>query len=195
MKTIRILALVIGISMMAFFSQAQAASFLISPTGSFDAAASSTITYNVSLVLESEWSLAGWDVTFLYDQTELIPLTWSNAISGEVITTPSEGTIHSNYFNVQWPAVADPVFPAGTNALWSFTFSIISQELYDGLADFSVRSQVAFPQDVFLTSLYEEIHLEGFSGADVGVVPVPAAVWLLGTGLIGLISVRRKIKS
>ncbi|PQP33026.1 hypothetical protein C6A36_01360 [Desulfobacteraceae bacterium SEEP-SAG10] len=40
---------------------------------------------------------------------------------------------------------------------------------------------------------YNSLHLTGVEGG-LAIVPIPGAVWLLGSGLIGIVGVRRKFK-
>lgn len=49
------------------------------------------------------------------------------------------------------------------------------------------------PDGAFINVAYQ-LHLEGFVGEGAPAVPVPAAIWLFGSGLLGLVGVARRRK-
>lgn len=201
MKILRMTVFTICVGMMAFLSQAQAAYFSVSPTGSFDAKLlnATTINYDVYLNVEladltnSVLSLAGWDITFEYDNVELTNPTQTNVSPG-IISSPGAGLLHSSFLSGD-PST-DVSFDLGAHLLGSFAFDIAPPlHLFDGSADFAVLTQEGdLNSDMFLTSNYDILKLPAVLGADVGTapVPIPGALWLLGSGLVGLVGLRRK---
>lgn len=196
MKRVRIFALAIGICMMAFLSQAQAApSFSVAPAGSFDPLSDTTITYDVLLNVAAGESFTtyGWFITYQYDSLELSNPIWAQpTLADSTDFTSSPGQINEMALDLN-----GVVFGVGPHAIGSFTFTIAQPiQFFDGFADFSVLTQVG--SDGFLLNDFVTLaQFAGALGADVGMaapnpVPVPAAVWLLGSGLVGLLGFRRK---
>jgi hypothetical protein len=74
---------------------------------------------------------------------------------------------------------------------------LVNLSISDLLGDFDDPSQITFDEDIlipFLPAAVYEVNLLARSGASTQAVPIPGAVWLLGTGLagLGLLGKRRK---
>ncbi len=116
----------------------------------------------------------------------------SNLIPGAGVNEATVGTLDYLFFSLV-PGTDLNCGLGSTNLLGSLTFDILNPaQVFDGLADFSVADQVG--ANAFLLLDGSQLRLNGVDGADVGVnaVPVPGAVWLLGSGLLGLVGIRRR---
>lgn len=91
---------------------------------------------------------------------------------------------------LDWTKPVDPTLTASDFAGLSVADAI---DLYDGSAGGTgfdlAESGFEWIKYIKVENLYAG-EIDGFS--DVAAVPVPAAVWLLGSGLIGVIGIRRK---
>lgn len=195
MKPIKIAAIIAGLALAAPLSEARAAFLSVSPTGSFDAQAATSITYDLFFNVEAaeSFSFIGWDLDLQYDTAELANWAPSNVLAGSILPTLAPDTLNFNFFSLS-PLTDVNLTSPGAYQLASLTFDILSPvQLFDGQADFSVLSQIG--TDKGFASLTGLTQLGGAAGADVGAVPVPGAVWLLGSGLAGLLGMRRKKKN
>jgi hypothetical protein len=100
--------------------------------------------------------------------------------------------------------IKDLSFNAGANTVewfdgWSFGSESLAEPIYYGSIDFTVLTPIGDGLDdlwvVYVTgagiTIDSVIERPGSVGPDLAQVPIPAAAWLLGSGLLGLIGIRR----
>ena len=195
MKLVKIISIIALLTMAGFLSQARAAYLSVTPAGSFDAQAETSITYDIFFNVEAgeSFSLTGWDLDLQYDNTELANWASSNVLAGGISESAAD-TLRFSFFSLIPVNLATP----DSYQMASVTFDILNPlQLFDGMADFSVLSQLGTAGASFrgfTTATFTTFQLDGALGADVGAVPIPGAVWLFGSGLAGLIGLRRKKK-
>jgi hypothetical protein len=93
----------------------------------------------------------------------------------------------------------DPQFPTGVAGFTTDTFVLSSHYIIGAYIDTGSLSQV---NDTYTIYLPSQLLHSNVADAAIGsylvktsVVPVPAAIWLFGSGLIGLIGVARRKKA
>ena len=173
-----------------------------------------SVTYDVFFNVDAAESftgtnaIAGIDLTFVYDNTELgnfdpVADTANLPVGAGITVGTPFNKLNYVFFSIPEIFLFPLQFNAGTqNLLGSLTFDIFDPaQAYDGSADFMVLSQIGDPFNGFLLddattpdTSGTVLQFGGADGADVGVnaVPVPGAVWLLGSGLLGLVGIRRR---
>jgi hypothetical protein len=105
----------------------------------------------------------------------------ANALTGSALVSGSNRTLVDGTFALFAGSASSPVFDVMTTDDWmTFTWTAT---LDAGLIDVGLRNR---------TSAIYSIAFDDFS---ITPVPVPAAVWLFGSGLIGLIGVARRKKA
>jgi hypothetical protein len=110
---------------------------------------------------------------------EYWPAGWTDGLGGAISYNDSAGTIENfDGYNFNLPIAPD----SGGILLGTIDFVTLTP-VADGEADVWVHYRTG--QGPVLDSY----------GPDVAAVPIPAAIWLLGSGLLGLIGVRRHRKN
>ena len=194
--TVSILTLAI-----AFFtaSGARAAYWGLDPTGPFGPVdLGDTITLGIDLVNDSDDSIVVGSYSFclIYDSTELDYL--------DIYTNTPRSPLIADYFG---PAVDTPpdsvdnfnagvivggftLDPGTSTRVGTFDFEVVAAMIWDGLSDIDLYYRPLGMDGIIIDDVFTTI--EARPGPDVGYVPIPGTVLLLGSGLAGLIGIRRR---
>lgn len=156
--------------------------------------ASSELTIDVWMVSEGEVNLNNYSLDLLYDATEGITYTGGEEFepTGWLSFAPfeSQPPYVQGIEGLDFTGVGIS-FDQDAYRVASLNFSVDpSLFVYDGLADFEV-----FYRPGQGMTIDDEVVQIISVGADLAAVPVPSAVWLLGTGLLGIMGLRRRNRS
>ena len=191
------------------FSTANAAYIDLRPDGismSTDGALYDPIDNDVSIevwIMSSgvDYELEGWSFDILYDMSESI--TYTGGMDNKPL-----GWFDMGQHLVDLPPYVQHIeavtFGSGikTDGLWedgwlaaTLNFSFDRDSIvFDGTPDFSVYYRPGQGLNIDTDGVIgTELKPESI-GPDIAAVPIPAAVWLLGSGLLGLVGIRRKVK-
>jgi hypothetical protein len=197
------LMLAATLSLFLFVASAGAATVSISPTGDYAMAAGDTVSFDVLFTADADGdTLESVTLNLGYDAAELSFDSYSYdtltaAGWGEYFGTVDDtGSALANYNVSVFLGSGIAVGANESISMGTFTFTATNGLLADGLEDLWVidslggyNSKVVFNgnEGEFVSTLITD---QG--AADVAPVPVPGAVWLLGSGLIGMLGLRRR---
>jgi hypothetical protein len=162
---------------------------------------------------ETTFGAVGWDLDFQIDISEIDPATELKGyperlfykvdyeLGFDTLIQPPEPAIAGGYlegdiYTLSAGTLGSAVgISAGDTKFATLYFDVLDPvHFFDDLADIVLLSQIGTAAKGILDS--DGMTLHQFAGADgpsVGTaVPIPAAVWLLGSGLLGLIGIRRR---
>ena len=207
MKRLILIALfmvvLVGMQTPAFASQ-----WIISQNGEIDITGQSQIAFDIIYDnTDDAFSAIGWDIDLWFDVNELTPDITEN--DGEhdyynvtyygsyMSSSLYNGVLKDDVFAVSGLSMGAPTITAGENTLATVVFDILNPDLLNGIVEADVFVEANDPLDWegFTLSDYTTIiaiETDSTLNPDIGVVPVPAAVWLFGSGLIGLVGLRRR---
>jgi len=201
-RTVMLLMTYIAFMIGTAFSEVHAANFALTPQEEISVAnVGDLVTFDLDLTTETDsFSYNFWDFDFTYDSAELTfnqaETTYGRGMNGFFTEDDLSGNLRLSadlpFFG---PDLEAP--PGHTYDVASIAFTVSSIEVFDGLADFSLLSQIGTSGAGLrgFSDLFGEYQFGGAQGADVGAVPVPGSLWLLGSGLIGLAGLRKRLKA
>jgi hypothetical protein len=194
--------------MISYTAATGAATISISPTGTYAMTSGDTMNFDVLFTADGDGdTLTGATLSLGYDATELTflsyatPLGWEEFFGPVQDVTLESGSYLANY-NQNYPWDGSPIDVAANQSvsLGTFTFEATAGLAADGLSDLWVVDEVEVNGLTYFSIIsYNDSYGEYAStlltaqGADVAPVPVPAAAWLLGSGLLGLIGIRGRM--
>jgi hypothetical protein len=152
-------------------------------------------TWEIWLLTDEILETNGYGLAFNYDY-QAGQLTWNGSYSN----TPPTGLTA----NLPFPASENPA--KGTisnfNALRFSELTTISDSIQLGTITFSYANRVPTAGDLVwdIDNLFFSVYINGtsytgqqlFANDQLTVVPIPAAIWLLGCGLVGIAGLKQK---
>jgi hypothetical protein len=199
MKKLFMLALIFALALVMGISTASAWFVSIEPIGTADIANGDTLTAEVYFNVDAGESvvLDGYEFALGYDTAELsfasLTSTPPSPLSALFGAPYDSGGIVDNFHGVTF--AVGPTLTEGSTLLATVDFTVLAPIL-DGELDVwfadSPHGADQFKVDGGIFNMLVPNADYVAQGPDVGAVPVPAAVWLLGSGLLGLIGIRRR---
>ena len=216
-----VLIMSIMVMVMGMQTSAIASEWIISPSGEVDVTGQDQVSFDIIFdnTTDGWFPTATWDVNLWLDVDEFtphfnpdnptppdfIPYGYSVVYSYEDTSGHSFGGgpldmgrfLSDNVFMIAGLAFTDVWIAPGENTMATVTFDILNPDAPNGSveADILVLAQDPLLYKGFTQGDDDVIYVDTDStiNADiVSAVPIPAAVWLLGSGLMGLIGIRRK---
>lgn len=195
----------VGIFILSLFltfgaSTAMAATISINPTGELYALPGEELTFTVDFEADPAVGFGdAYAFNIGFDVAELSLVGWTNDFPAgfDQFFDPwleAPGEIY-NFNGYTWDI---PLTEIGSAQLATVTFEVLEGAIIDGnpdvwFIDLPGLTTIGYidPGDTVPT-YHQVVDITGHVGADVSAVPVPAAVWLLGSGLLGLMGIRRR---
>ena len=185
----------------AFFTaaSASAAYWELNPTGPFGPVnVGDTITLGIDLVNESEDSIeiGAYSFCLSYDSTELdYRDIYTNTplpplvpdFFGPAVDTPPDKVEN---FNAGVITGGFTLAAGESTKVGTFDFEVIAAMIWDGLSDIDLYDRPSGMDGIIIDGMPTTI--EARPGPDVGLVPIPGTLLLLGSGIAGLVGFGRK---
>lgn len=181
----RFLAPVLAFVILFCISQVAWASF-VNYSGAWETTDTQSSAYTISLFgdLSTGWSFGVYDIGDDTNPSALTLINSANTFSTFYIDS-------SNSLNVTQGMSSGSSFSlTSSSGYFGFYFSDSSTNYY------TYEFDSAGPVNQWLLKMASDYSAGGpVIASDVNPVPIPGAVWLLGSGLIGIVGIRRKFSS
>jgi hypothetical protein len=193
---------------LSFSTTANAHYLYLEPQGDITADIGDMLSVGVYLYAEDNDKIYGWGVSQMYDPTELTLSGYSFGSStigamGSVLYTPAEDYFGENYVYLSrydWSFKGLTV-TAGTSYLLYTATYIYNGGAFDGL---DAWLDLTYGEENFMdlnSGFYKPeadptaiLMVANSSGADYGAVPIPGALWLLGSGMLAITGFKKSRK-
>ena len=171
----------------------------LNPTGTFGPVdVGDSITLGIDLVNDSENAIivASYSFSLSYDSTELDYLnTYINTPTepliadffGPAIDTPPDKVVNFNAAAISGGFLLDP---GASTRVVTFDFQVVAAMTWDGFSDIDLYDRPSGMDGIIIDDVFTTIGAR--SGPDVGLVPIPGTLLLLGSGVLGLMGIKRK---
>lgn len=196
-------------AVLLFVSPAYAHYVYLDPSGEISGTPGETVTVDVYLHADTADTLYGWGLNIGFDDAandglELSSLSFEYGsetlaahgtdegvgyLAGASNVSAGEGVFHAGRYD--WGFVGDSLSAGQDYLLFSVDFTLVGG-LWDG-DDVWVEWGHAYPNESYFdmdTGFYDNLTVE--SGPDYAAVPIPSALLLFGSGIIGFMGLRRR---
>ena len=186
-------------------SSANASYWMIEENGEIDVTGDTQISFDLIFNNTGDsFDAFAFATDLSIDLDELIPSSDNGNYdvvyyNGLMSSSTYGGTLNEDIFQVSAFAFSGLTsIKGGENLLATITFDILSPDALDGSVVWDVKSLDDSTGIGTGFLLYDGsgyiLGEESMNNPDIGIsaVPIPAAVWLLGSGLVALVGIRRK---
>jgi len=182
MRNFKLVNKLVGmVSLLIIASGVNAATLTLVPTGLETVNVGDSVTYNIEADFGTVTTIGG-DLNVVYTPGTGVVGVDAAATSINTAVFEALPTVEITEGNVFMQA---STFGAGTAGTFIFgTITFIAQAV--GLVDITLNP------GVWSDSAANSIPITNISTAQVNVVPIPPAIWLLGSGIVGLIGMARR---
>jgi hypothetical protein len=188
-----------------FAGPVHADNWVLAPTGSVDTSAlapGTTVSVNLYFNYDGGMSpyFANMDLDFVIDLAEVTPalaksgnpdVTWAIAGQATIATQIVGNTVSYAAGNLG----GYNTWAAGSQLVATMPLLTVgSAQPWDGAGDFDLLPQIGTANKGIFDYYGNINQYGGVTGPDYGAIPIPGAIYLLASGFLGLIGLRRKFR-